>query len=441
VANGKLKVWYRKNAADKLEVVAKLKADDKDDAAFWNVVRLFAGRDDGLALKPGPSGHIALRKFNYATREVGDVIYENPEWDLDDFAMDEQGNATAVYFTDDEDHVVWLDPKTAKLQADFTKALGGTSARILQVARDKSRMLVQADAANNPGAWYVYTPATHQLGMFSSIRPELDPALLAPAKPVTYNARDGTRIRAYLTLPRGREAKSLPLIVMPHGGPYGIRDKLQYDDEVQLLANRGYAVLQPDYRGSGGFGQAFEDLGKGQIGRKMQDDLDDAMDWAVKQGIADPRRVCLVGGSYGGYAALWGVIRNPERYRCAASYAGVTDWQSQLSYDNDFFSRSERNAWREKIRGTDRSFDMTSVSPLKQVTLLKRPVLLGHGKQDHTVPFSEFEAMRNALGQNHIAGAEYVVLEKSPHGFADAKEKQAWLDALAAFLQKNNPAN
>jgi dipeptidyl aminopeptidase/acylaminoacyl peptidase len=263
---------------------------------------------------------------------------------------------------------------------------------------------------------------------------------LAAVKPVTDTARDGALIHAYLTLPKGREPKNLPLIIMPHGGPYGVRDKLDYNDEVQFLANRGYAVLQPNYRGSGGYGDAFEKLGDGQIGRTMQDDLDDAEDWAVKQGIADRNRVCIDGASYGGYAALWGVERNPERYRCAASFAGVTDFNKMLKYDADFFTRSGRKKWNTRVRG-DETFDMDSVSPAKQVAKLTRPVLIAHGKRDSRVPFSQFKEMRNALEDAHFAQVDYLVFDKEGHGFDTAEDEQKWYDALDAFLKKYNPAN
>jgi dipeptidyl aminopeptidase/acylaminoacyl peptidase len=313
--------------------------------------------------------------------------------------------------------------------------------RIAERARDGSRMLVWQGGESHPGAWYIYTPARRELAEFAQLRPGLDPAALASAKAIEYSARDGTRIRGYLTLPVGREAKALPLIVMPHGGPYGVRDKLEYSDEVQLLANRGYAVLQPNYRGSGGYGEAFEELGDGQIGRRMQDDLDDAMDWAVAQGIADPQRVCLAGSSYGGYAALWGAIRNPERYRCAASFAGVTEWDRQLRYASGFLSSTRRREWRTRVRGEDRGFGLDSVSPARQAAQLTRPILLVHGKKDSTVPFSQFEAMRSAIRRARVEGAELVVLEESGHGFASAEDAQAWYDALVAFLAKHNPAD
>jgi dipeptidyl aminopeptidase/acylaminoacyl peptidase len=151
----------------------------------------------------------------------------------------------------------------------------------------------------------------------------------------------------------------LPLIIMPHGGPYGVRDDGTYDVEVQFLANRGYVVLQPEYRGSGGYGKAFSDKGEGQWGRAMQDDLDDGMDWLAGQGTIDPRRVCIIGSSYGGYAALWGAVRNPERYRCAASFAGVSDLKRQMKFWMAWPIRA-----RTATHGARRSRAMTQSSTL-----------------------------------------------------------------------------
>ncbi len=435
--NSRLKVWYRKSAEEPFRVVARLGRDDKDEV--WEVVRLMSETDEGLVLEPGDSGRQALRRFNMATREVGEILYENPDWDVERVDLDEAGQPLAVHFTDDRARVVWLDPELARLQSQFEQALGKDRVRIVGRSRNGERMLVLQGDASDPGAWYIYTRAKRELAVFSELRPEIDPAQLAPVRPVEYAARDGTSIRGYLTLPRGREAKGLPLIVLPHGGPYGIRDSLEYSDMVQLLANRGYAVLQPNYRGSGGYGEGFSELGKGEIGRRMQDDLDDAVEWAANEGLADPSRVCLVGSSYGGYAALWGAIRNPARYRCAASFAGVTEWDKQLEYDGDFFTREGRREWRERIRGADRKFDLDAVSPARQAALLKRPVLLAHGKKDSNVPFKQFELMRDAIGRARVDGAEFVVLDNSGHGFATPQDEQTWYDALLAFLARHNP--
>ncbi len=436
----KLKVWYRSTGEEAFRVIGKLR--EGDDEEMWKVVRVIAGTDEGLTLEPGPSGRVALRKFNYATREVGEVIYENPDCDTEDFTVDEEGRPQAVQFTDDRERIVWLDPAMAALQARLERALGEDGqVRIVQRSRNGARVLISSTSASNPGSWYFYTPADRKLQEFAKLRPEVDVAALTKVEPIEYAARDGTTIHGYLTLPRGREAKALPLIVMPHGGPYGIRDSLDYSDEVQLLANRGYAVLQPNYRGSGGYGEAFTELGRGQIGRRMQDDLDDAVDWAAGQGLIDPARVCLVGASYGGYAALWGVIRNPERYRCAASFAGVTELDKQLAYDRDFFNTAGGRAWRDRVRGDDRGFDLDTVSPARRVNDLHRPVLLVHGRLDSTVPFRQFEIMRSAMQKARVPDAEFLVFDNAGHGFGNTADEQAWYDALLAFLARNNPAD
>jgi dipeptidyl aminopeptidase/acylaminoacyl peptidase len=241
-------------------------------------------------------------------------------------------------------------------------------------------------------------------------------------------------------LPVGRAAKNLPLIVMPHGGPYGVRDRGDYDSEVQLLANRGYAVLQPNYRGSESYGRSFEEKGTGQWGRAMQDDLDDGMDWLVKQGIADPKRVCMVGSSYGGYAAMWGATRNPERYRCAASFAGVMDVPRQLKYSRDFFvnAKSARK-WKDRVRG-EQSFNLSDISPIGQVPRLSVPVLITHGDKDQRVPLKQSALYAKALEK---AGKpfEYHVYPGEGHGLTNPDNRKDYFDRLEAFLAKHNPAD
>lgn len=433
----KLKIWYRRKAEDEFKAVAKLDEDSSDDE-WIDVERIFNDSDEGYVLKKDDSGRVALRKFNYATRQAGETVYAAPGWDVTEAYIGDDNQPIAATYTDDRDRIVWFDPKLKSLQTRLGKALTPSDVWITSRARDDSRMLVFAGREDDPGGYYIYTAAKGTLDPFSAVLPELDPADLAAPQPVDYTARDGTKIRAYLTLPRGRDPKGLPLILLPHGGPYGVRDQLSFDGEVQLLANRGYAVLQPNFRGSGGFGEAFSDLGEGQIGRAMQDDLDDAMDWAVQQGVADPARVCVVGASYGGYAALWAVIRNPERYRCAASFAGVTDWNKQLKYDADFFSSKGAKKWRSRVQGDDGKFNLDLVSPAPQAARLTRPVLLAHGKDDSTVPFKQFKLMQAAAAKSKLV--EPLVFAEEGHGFDRIENRQKWYETLDAFLTKHNPA-
>ena len=430
-----LRVFYRSGEGEPLKLVGKLKEDD-EESKFWSVAEIVSGSDRGYVLRENEAGRVGLHLFDYSTGEVVETVYENPDWDVEDYVM-RDGKPVAVFYTDDRQRVVWFDDRQRALFASLDQALEEEEVWITSRAADDSRMLVWAGGPADPGAIYVYTPAERRMAQMDELRPGLDFRQLARPRAISFRARDGVTIHGYLTLPRGREAKGLPLIVLPHGGPFGIRDTLGFDDEVQLLANRGYAVLQPNFRGSGGYGEAFYQLGAGQIGRRMQDDLDDAMDWAVAEGIADKGRACLVGGSYGGYAAIWGVIRNPERWRCAASWAGVTDWDRMLRYDRKFLSRKGRKDWEGLVEG-DGTASLDEVSPYRLAAQLTRPLLLAHGTEDTNVPFSQFRALRDAAKDAPVA-PQLLVIEDEGHSFSTPENEGAWYAALDAFLAAHNP--
>ena len=435
--DGRLKIFYRSEVGGELKLIARLKEGERAEG-YWDALQILNGSDEGYVLSEGESGRVGLRRFNFATRETVETVYEHPEWDIDSVTL-KDGKPYAAYYTADRDEVHYFDEAAAKQHARMKKALGDVEVWVPSRAKDGSRMLVYAGNEADPGVLYMYEPAAKRMEEVSQLRPALDFNALARPRPMQYTARDGTLIHGYLTLPRGREAKGLPLIIMPHGGPYGIRDKLEYNDEVQLLANRGYAVLQPNFRGSGGYGDAFFELGTGQIGRKMQDDLDDAMDWAVKEGLADPARVCVVGGSYGGYAAMWAVIRNPERYRCAASWAGVTELDKQLRYDSQSFTRGGFKRWKDRVRGAGVT-EVKSVSPAGHADKLTRPLLLAHGTKDVVVPFSQYNLFEKATRTAPLP-PETLVIKDEGHSFSKPENEQRWYDALVAFLARHNPAD
>ncbi|WP_370030685.1 alpha/beta hydrolase family protein [Qipengyuania mesophila] len=428
-------IHYRSAPGEDLRRVTKLKRD-AEELDNWDILGIYAGSDTGYAMMKGADGRQVLREFDYATGEPGPLIHQQPGWDVDSVLFNDR-ELVGIRYTDDERQTVWFDEEMAAHQKALEQALPGSRISIASRAGTE-RMLVMQYGASDPGALYVFTPAQRSLKMIAALRPEIDHTRMSEVRAIEYAARDGTPIRAYLTLPRGREAHDLPLVVLPHGGPYGIRDTLRYDDWPQLLASRGYAVLQPNFRGSGGYGEAFEELGDGQIGRRMQDDLDDAMDWAVAKGFVDPGRVCMVGASYGGYAALWGVIRNPERYRCAASFAGVTDFNAQIKYSGKYMERRYRKDFRRKVKGEgDAEIDLDDVSPASQIHRLTRPVLLVHGNEDTRVPFSQFETMVEAAEK---AGKTLETLElEDNHNLAKEESERAWLEALVAFLAQHNP--
>ncbi len=438
---GSVRILYRTKPEDPLKTTVTLTKKNWEEKV-WDVARIFEGSDKGYAIERNPLGRAVVVEADYATRTTGATAYALPDADITDYDLDDNNKLRAVYFSNDTDRVVWLDPKMKSLQTNLNKALPGSAVWIGSRSKDNSRMIVWQSHEGDPGAMYLFDTTTRQLEILAAMRPDLDPANLARPKAIDYQARDKVQIRAYLTLPRGREAKGLPLVILPHGGPYWVRDKLEYNDEVQFLANRGYAVLQPNYRGSEGYGEGFAGLGEGQIGRAMQDDLDDGMDHLVKQGIVDAKRVCMVGSSYGGYASAWGAIRNPERYRCAASFAGVMNWQRQVSYANRFESDpKEKRKWSRQVRGgADGSFNVDLVSPAKQVSRLTRPLLLVHGDKDTRVPFSQFKEMRDAAIKAGVP-IEQLVMPGVGHGFDKVEDTEKWFTTLEAFLAKHNPAD
>jgi len=252
--------------------------------------------------------------------------------------------------------------------------------------------------------------------------------------PIKYAARDGEEIHGYLTLPPGGQKTGLPLVVMPHGGPF-VRDIWRCDPLVQFLASRGYAVLQMNFRGSPGYGTEFYNKGKREIGRGMQDDIEDGTRWALAKKIADPGRIAIVGGSYGGYAALFALGHNPELYRCGVSIAGVTDWSDIIKERRGEEYKYAYQFFREWIGDPKLEF-LEGASPVNFAAKITAPVLLIQGKEDRTVPPKQARKMVAALEK---AGrpAPAVYISGEGHNFLKEKSRLKLFAELEKFLAKH----
>lgn len=257
-------------------------------------------------------------------------------------------------------------------------------------------------------------------------------------KPVSYRSRDGLTIPGYLTLPPGRPLNGLPLVVLAHGGPF-YRDTWEFDPWVQLLANRGYAVLQANFRGSTGYGRDYMARGFGEWGTGMINDLIDGVGWLAGDGIVDASRVCIMGASYGGYAAIWSAISAPQVYRCAISFAGVTDLEDLMRHDRNFFYPTTYRWWRRRIDG-DAGMDLKAISPTDQAGQLSRPLLLVDGTEDRRVPVDQARKLRRVL-QRADKPVEYLELPDVRHGFAKDADHIRFLSVADAFLARHNPAD
>ncbi|HEX8055913.1 MAG TPA: S9 family peptidase [Novosphingobium sp.] len=332
----------------------------------------------------------------------------------------------------------FFDPARQAVVQKVFRAFPKLDVELKDWTPDFGHVLVRTSGNGDSGSWYVIDLAHLSANPIGSERPLILPQYVGAISTVTYHAADGVELDGVLTLPPAREAKNLPIILLPHGGP-GARDEPVFDWWAQAFASRGYAVFQPNFRGSTNRDDAFRRAGFGQWGRKMQSDLSDGLAELVRQGIIDPKRACIMGGSYGGYAALAGVTLQHGLYRCAVAIAPVSDLRELYSTGtrNSGYAQVVWRSMRESL-GNPSTFD--EVSPRRHAAQADAPILLIHGKDDTVVPFSHSTAMVDALKS---AGKpyEFVVLREEDHWLSHAATRKQMLEAAMAFVEKNNPAN
>lgn len=363
-------------------------------------------------------------------------LFADPNYDVD-FAVEDPWTdriVGAAYYADTLKYH-YFDPALDKRQKSLESALPGQSVTIASWDRNRDRFLVTAEDPHNPMGVYLFTPADGHLEYLMSAFPSLQPADLGDMKPYPYKARDGLDIHGYLTTPPGRDPHKMPLVVYPHGGPQA-RDSVGFDWWAQFMASRGYAVFQPNFRGSTGYGAKFRDAGDRQWGRKMQDDITDGVKKLIADGIVDPKRICIVGASYGGYAALAGVTFTPDLYACAVSYAGVSDIPAMLGTELRNTSDNSSLAAFERVRVGDRHTQgpmLQEVSPALHADQVKVPVLLLHSTNDLTVSVDQSKEEAAALHQ-FGRSVRFIELPGDDHYLKLQDARLAVLRETEAFL-------
>jgi dipeptidyl aminopeptidase/acylaminoacyl peptidase len=425
----KHELLYRADGDSAFRTIAVRK---RDDAAL--TVPLVFGANGGAIATSQESGFGAVYEVSLPDLALGKKIHSEDGYDVRGIVSNEADDALdGVLVNDRYARIVWFNPTMQKIQLDIDKAIGARRARIISWNAARTRFLVEVGSPSQAGAIYLYDLSEGVMRRYSWRNQALKNRMLSPVTTIRYPARDGTSIEAVLTLPRGRPAKNLPLIVMPHGGPFA-RDDERWDWWAQFLAESGYAVIQPNYRGSSGYGAAFEKMAEGEWGLKMQDDLVDAVGWAAKTGYADPKRVCIVGASYGGYAAMRAAERDKGVFRCAVSYAGVSDLGELRRYDGKFLNGNAAGDWLKR-----HAPDFRTVSPRYNATAFSIPILMVHGKVDKRVPVKQSRLMADALKD---AGKPFDYIEQplADHHFSRQPDRLEFLKALKAFLDKHNPA-
>ncbi len=422
---------YRDTGSGSFATLDRANLAKKEEVSFPS---LFLAEPGKALTRDDSEGFEAIYELDLKTLTRGKKIFGLPNYDVGGLIRNARGDGLAgVSVVEDHERVHWIDPGLAEVQTAFDKSVGPGRAHIVGWDKSRNALLVQVGGPDQAGAYYYFNRETGgNLQLVGYTDKTLKQRKFAPVKTIRYKSRDGLDLSAVLTLPAGRPAKNLPLILLPHGGPQA-RDSERWDWWTQYLAWRGYAVIQPNYRGSTGFGKALFEKGYGEWGLKMQDDLNDAVTHLGKEGIADPKRVCIAGGSYGGYAAMRGAQRDSGLFRCAISYAGVSDLAALARFDRQsLFGREYSDDLKQKAP------DFAAVSPLKAPEQFSTPILIMHGKLDLRVPVKQSREMASKL---KAAGKTYVYIEQplADHFFSRTEDRLQFLKEMDAFLLKYNP--
>jgi dienelactone hydrolase len=421
--------WYRSSVTVPWQKLAEFKVTDN----YW--VPIAVTEEPNILIVASSVGRDTNAVFNYdiAQQQMGEMLVGHSTEDVLTIRGDIEKTLDGVTINGMVIQKYWFDPVWRDLQGQVDKVL---PKRINTLSGNPDqRILVRSSSDTDPGTWLILNTKEMTLAPLGRVQSSIEPAQMLPMKMFSYPAADGLAIPAYLTLPGAAKAP-LPMVVMIHGGPQA-RDTWSWDPEVQLLAAHGYAVFQPQFRGSTGFGNKFLQAGIGQWGLAMQDDITAGVEYLIKLGLVDRNRICIYGASYGGYAALWGLVKTPNLYKCGVSFAGVVDIaymledRSDSNYDT-IARQFQLQLLGDPVRDKER-FDR--VSPLKHADAIKAPVLILHGRSDQRVPLDHAEKMRNALEKlNKPVDSEYFFDEG--HGISYVSNANKFYRHLFAFLDK-----
>ncbi|NRR29201.1 S9 family peptidase [Oxalobacteraceae bacterium] len=371
-----------------------------------------------------------------------DPVVAMADYDFQGELIYGRGKLLGLQVLSDARSTHWFDPAMKEAQQHIDSLLPATINLLTMAARaDAPWLLVTSYSDAQPANYLLYNLASKTLSRLGGAHPRIDPAQMGRLDLMRYKARDGLSIPAWLTLPKN-QTKQLPMVVLVHGGPYMRGGEWEWNGQAQFLASRGYAVLEPEYRGSIGFGNKHFESGWKQWGLAMQNDIADGARWAIAQGIADPKRICIAGASYGGYAALMGLVNDPDLFRCGIAWAAVTDLATQFS--NDYNVLSDMSEYYKQygmplligdpVKDAER---FRATSPLRQAARIKRPLLLAHGSNDLRVPYDQGKSLYQALkGSN--PDLEWIMYDGEGHGWGLEKNRIDFWTRVEQFLARYN---
>jgi dipeptidyl aminopeptidase/acylaminoacyl peptidase len=410
-----------------------------DDTAFHPG---FIDADGTLYVTANNGGDTAsVWTYDLDHHKMADKAYlVSQRYDLDPQYLVSRGKLSGLRYAVDAQVTQWVAPDLQALQAKIDKLLPSTANELSVASQgDAHFVAVHAFSDHVRGLFFLYDVADGKLMTLGNAMPGIDPRIMADMDQVHYAARDGLEIPAYLSLPHGAAKKNLPLVVLVHGGPW-LRGRVWgWDPEVQFLAAHGYAVLEPEFRGSTGYGQKLFTAGWKQWGLAMQDDIADGVKWTIAQGLVDPKRVCIAGASYGGYAVLMGLVKDPDLYRCGVDWVGVTDIDLMYTSPWSDFDDTWKKYGMTKLIG-DRVGDAAqfkATSPLEQAARIRAPLLMAYGAKDRRVPIEHGERLHDALAKQPGAKVEWIVYKDEGHGWYFQEDKIDFWKHVLKFLDDN----
>jgi dipeptidyl aminopeptidase/acylaminoacyl peptidase len=377
----------------------------------------------------------AVVEFDLDTGKESKVLFEQPEVDVSGLNYSRKRKViTSATYTTWKQERKFFDPEFETLYTNLTEKLPGYDVHIISSNKDEDMFIVRTITDRSLGAFYLYDAKSGDLTKLADRNPWLKEDQLCEMKPIEYTSRDGLTIHGYLTLPKGKAAKNLPIVINPHGGPW-VRDEWGFNPEVQFLANRGFGVLQMNYRGSTGYGRKFWEASFRQWGQSMQDDITDGVKWLVDQGIADPKRVAIYGGSYGGYAVLEGLSKTPDLYAAGVDYVGVSNLFTFMKTVPPYWKPFLQMMY-EMVGNPEKDKTLFEAnSPALNADRIKAPLFVAQGAKDPRVNINESNQIVDAL-KKHGVDVEYMVKEDEGHGFHNEENRFSFYEAMEKFLAK-----
>ncbi len=362
-----------------------------------------------------------------------EVVFETDEVDVGSLAYSRKREVlTYASYVTDKTHRHFFDPETEKMYQHLEEQLPGYEISVVSMNREENIFIVNASSDRTKGSYYLYDLDNNELTFITEIAPWLNEEHMANMKPIQYTSRDGLTIHGYLTLPVGMKHKNLPIVVNPHGGPWA-RDYWGFNPEVQFLANRGYGVLQMNFRSSTGYGKEFWQKGFGEWGRTMQDDISDGVQWLIGEGIGDPDKIAIYGASYGGYAVLAGMTLTPELYCCGVDYVGVANMFTFMNTIPPYWEPLRAMFYEMVGDPVKDSVRLAEISPVQHVDNIRAPIFIAQGARDPRVNKDESDQMVKALRDRGIE-VEYMVKENEGHGFYEQQNQFDFYNAMIEFL-------